>query len=215
MIQIEVDTQGQIVAIGQRLEKLAFEAPDVLRLSLNAAARKVRRQLVQDVADTYTVEDSALKESGKGAPRLQTAKPGKLEAVIRSKGPMLDLLEFMTRQTDRGVQAKVLESGSLKFLEKGGAAAFIGRFSNGHTAVLQRQMGQTYTMAGAQSRIQKYGTPSHGQWPDLTRVKKLLGPAVPSMMANPEIQARASALLYQVLDEEIDKRISKMLKQKG
>ena len=40
MIQIEVDTQGQVVAIGQRLERLAFEAPNVLRLSLNAAARQ-------------------------------------------------------------------------------------------------------------------------------------------------------------------------------
>ena len=215
MIQIQVDTQGQMVAIGQRLERLAFEAPNVLRLSLNAAARQVRKQLTRDVADTYTVDASVLKDSSKGAPRLQTAKPGKMEAVIRSKGPMLDLLEFMVRSSDRGVQAKVLESGSLKFLERGGAPAFIGQFSNGHRAVLQRQVGQTYTMAGAQSRIKKYGTPSNGQWPDLTRVKKLLGPAVPGMMANPEIQARASELLYQVLDQEIDKRIEKTLKQKG
>lgn len=215
MIQIEVDTQGQVVAIGQRLERLAFEAPNVLRLSLNAAAREVRKQLKKDVADTYTVEDSVLKDSSKGAPRLQTAKPGRMEAVIRSKGPMLDLLEFMVRSSDRGVQAKVLESGSLKFLERGGAPAFIGQFSNGHRAVLQRQVGQTYTMAGAQSRIKKYGTPSNGQWPDLTRVKKLLGPAVPSMMANEEIQARGRDLLYQVLDQEIDKRIAKTLKQKG
>lgn len=212
MIQIEVDTQGQVVAIGQRLERLAFEAPNVLRLSLNAAARKVRKQLTQDVADTYTVEDSVLKDSSKGAPRLQTAKPGKMEAVIRSKGPMLDLLEFMVRSSDRGVQAKVLESGSLKFLERGGAPAFIGQFSNGHRAVLQRQVGQTYTMAGAQSRIKKYGMPTKkGKWPDLTRVKKLLGPAVPSMMANEEIQARGRDLLYQ----GIDKRIAKTLKQKG
>ena len=83
MIQIEVDTQGQMVAIGQRLERLAFEAPDVLRLSLNAAARQVRKQLTRDVADTYTVDASVLKDSSKGAPRLQTAKPGKMEAVIR------------------------------------------------------------------------------------------------------------------------------------
>ena len=85
----------------------------------------------------------------------------------------------------------------------------------GARAVLQRQVGQTYTMSGAQSRIKKYGTPSNGQWPDLTRVKKLLGPAVPSMMANEEIQARGRDLLYQVLDQEIDKRIAKTLKQKG
>ena len=83
MIQIQVDTQGQMVAIGQRLERLAFEAPDVLRLSLNAAARQVRKQLTRDVADTYTVDASVLKDSSKGAPRLQTAKPGKMEAVIR------------------------------------------------------------------------------------------------------------------------------------
>lgn len=215
MIQIEVDTQGQVVAIGQRLERLAFEAPDVLRLSLNAAAREVRKQLKKDVADTYTVDDSVLKDSSKGAPRLQTAKPGKMEAVIRSKGPMLDLLEFMVRSSDRGVQAKVLESGSLKFLERGGAPAFIGQFASGHRAVLQRQVDQTYTMAGAQVRIQRYGTPTHGQWPDLTRIKKLLGPAVPSMMANEEVQDRGRALLYQVLNQEIDKRVSKMLKQKG
>lgn len=213
MIQIEVDTQGQMVAIGQRLERLAFEAPNVLRLSLNAAARQVRKQLTRDVADTYTVEDSVLKDSSKGAPRLQTAKPGRMEAVIRSRGPMLDLLEFMVRSSDRGVQAKVLESGGLKFLERGGASAFIGQFANGHRAVLQRQVGQTYTMAVAQVRIKQYGTPSNGQWPDLTRVKKLLGPAVPSMMANEEVQDRGRALLYQVLNQEIDKRISRMLKQ--
>ena len=130
------------------------------------------------MADTYTVEDSVLKDSSKGAPRLQTAKPGRMEAVIRSKGPMLDLLEFMVRDSDRGVQAKVLESGSLKFLERGGAPAFIGQFENGHRAVLQRQVGQTYTMAGAQVRIQRYGMPTDGKWPDLTRIKKLLGPAV-------------------------------------
>ena len=138
-----------------------------------------------------------------------------MEAVIRSRGPMLDLLEFMVRSSDRGVQAKVLESGGLKFLERGGAPAFIGQFENGHRAVLQRQVGQTYTMAGAQVRIQRYGMPTDGKWPDLTRIKKLLGPAVPSMMANEEVQDRGRALLYQVLNQEIDKRISRMLKQRG
>lgn len=35
------------------------------------------------------------------------------------------------------------------------------------------------------------------------------------MMANEEVQDRGRALLYQVLNQEIDKRISRMLKQKG
>ena len=87
--------------------------------------------------------------------------------------------------------------------------------SNGHTAVPQRQTGQTYTLSGGQTRIGKYGTPSNGQWPHLTREKKLLGPPVPTMIANEEDQARARALLYEILDQEIDKRIEKMLRQKG
>ena len=54
MIHIEVDTQAEIVRIGQRLERLAFQAPDILRLSINAAARKVRKQITKDAAETYT-----------------------------------------------------------------------------------------------------------------------------------------------------------------
>ena len=79
MIQIEIDTQAEIRAIGERLEKLAFQAPDILRLSINAAARKVRKQIVKDVGDTYTIDDSILKDRSKGAPKVQTAKPGNVQ----------------------------------------------------------------------------------------------------------------------------------------
>lgn len=138
MIHIEVDTQAEIVRIGQRLERLAFQAPDVLRLSINAAARKVRKQITKDAADTYTIDESILKDRSKGAPKVQTAKPGNIEAVIRSKGPVNDLMDFLVRPGSDGAKAKVLQSGGLKPLERGGAKAFIGRFQSGHTAVLQR-----------------------------------------------------------------------------
>lgn len=211
MIHIEVDTQAEIVRIGQRLERLAFQAPDVLRLSINAAARKVRKQITKDAAETYTIDESILKDRSKGAPKVQTAKPGNIEAVIRSKGPVNDLIDFLVRPGSDG--AKVLKSGGMKPLERGGAKAFIGRFQSGHTAVLQRQIGKTYTMGGAADRIKKYGYPSGGQWPDMTRVKKLLGPSVPSMLANEEIQEKTRTMLYTVLDQEIEKRINKAIRQ--
>ena len=66
MIHIEVDTQAEIVRIGQRLERLAFQAPDILRLSINAAARKVRKQITKDAAGTYTIDESILKDRSKG-----------------------------------------------------------------------------------------------------------------------------------------------------
>ena len=101
MIHIEVDTQAEIVRIGQRLERLAFQAPDILRLSINAAARKVRKQITKDAAGTYTIDESILKDRSKGAPKVQTAKPGNIEAVIRSKGPVNDLIDFLVRPGER------------------------------------------------------------------------------------------------------------------
>ena len=210
MIHIEVDTQAEIVRIGQRLERLAFQAPDILRLSINAAARKVRKQITKDAAETYTIDESILKDRSKGAPKVQTAKPGNIEAVIRSKGPVNDLIDFLVRPGSDGAKAKVLKSGGMKPLERGGAKAFIGRFQSGHTAVLQRQ---TYTVGGAADRIKKYGYPSGGQWPDMTRIKKLLGPSVPSMLGNEEIQEKTRTMLYTVLDQEIEKRINKAIRQ--
>lgn len=213
MIHIEVDTQAEIVRIGQRLERLAFQAPDILRLSINAAARKVRKQITKDAAETYTIDESILKDRSKGAPKVQTAKPGNIEAVIRSKGPVNDLIDFLVRPGSDGAKAKVLKSGGMKPLERGGAKAFIERFQSGHTAVLQRQIRQTYTVGGAADRIKKYGYPSGGQWPDMTRIKKLLGPSVPSMLGNEEIQEKTRTMLYTVLDQEIEKRINKAIRQ--
>ena len=68
-------------------------------------------------------------------------------------------------------------------------------------------------MGGAAERIKKYGYPSGGQWPDMTRIKKLLGPSVPSMLGNEEIQEKTRTMLYTVLDQEIEKRINKAIRQ--
>ena len=47
----------------------------------------------------------------------------------------------------------------------------------------------------------------------MTRIKVLTGPSVPSMMSNEEIQEKARAMLYMVLDQEIDKRIAKAIRK--
>ena len=61
--------------------------------------------------------------------------------------------------------------------------------------------------------MDKYGMPRRGQWPDMTRIKVLTGPSAPSMMGSEEVQEKARAMLYMVLDQEIDKRISKAIRQ--
>lgn len=214
MIHIEVDTQAEIVRIGQRLERLAFQAPDILRLSINAAARKVRKQITKDAAETYTIDESILKDRSKGAPKVQTAKPGNIMAVIRSKGPVNELSDFLTEEGSRGVKTKVRKDGGKKLLERAGATAFKVTFRSTHMAIAQRRIGETYTTSGAADRVEKYGMPRRGQWPDMTRIKVLTGPSVPSMMGNEEVQERTRTILYDVLDREIEKRIEKTIQGK-
>lgn len=215
MIDLQIDTNAEIVRIGKQLGGLAFQAPEILRLSINSAARKVRKSIVKQVGQQYTIKESILRDRKKGAPTVSAAKKGSIGAVIRSKGPVNDLVDFLVQPGNDGAKAKVLQSGSLKTLERGGVKAFITRFASGHIAVVQRQPGKTYGVAGASERIARYGRPHNGAWPDMTRIVKLMGPAVPSMMANPEIQEEARELLYTVLDQEIEKRIAKAIQKGG
>ena len=43
----------------------------------------------------------------------------------------------------------------------------------------------------------------------MTRIKKLLGPSVPSMLGNEEIQEKTRTMLYTVLDQEIEEGAEK------
>ncbi len=58
-----------------------------------------------------------------------------------AKGPMRDIMDFMTQpNTDTAAAAaKVLNSGAMKPLEAGGLKAFITTFRSGHTAIVQRR----------------------------------------------------------------------------
>lgn len=159
MIHIEVDTQAEIEKIAKRLEWQAIKAPDVLRLSINAAARKVRKQIPDNVEDAYTIDPSVLKDRKRGAPTVQTAKPGNIMAVIRSKGPVNELSDFLTEEGSRGVKTKVRKDGGKKLLERAGATAFKVTFRSTHMAIAQRRIGETYTTSGAAARVEKYGMP--------------------------------------------------------
>ena len=110
------------------------------------------------------------------------------EAAVLAKGPMRDIMDFMTQpNTDTAAAAaKVLNSGAMKPLEAGGLKAFITTFRSGHTAIVQRR--------GAER----------------LPVKKLLSPAVPHMMGNEEVRAEAEALAYETLQREIGKRIEQL-----
>ena len=98
---IEIDTEAQLAAIIQKLDRLPdkIAAPNILKNAINATARKVRKQITKDAAGVYAIKDKAiLKQKDQGAPQVYTASASSdLTATIRSRGPMQDIMAFMTR----------------------------------------------------------------------------------------------------------------------
>lgn len=189
---IRIDVEGELEKIIQQLNRLQDQiaAPNILKNAINSTARKVRKQLVKDAKGQYAIKDTkALKDESMGGPKVLTATTANMSAAIRSRGPMQDIMAFMTRPNTKtgAAAAQVLASGGMKPLEMGGLKAFVTKFASGHVAIVQRK--------GA----------------DRLPVKKLLSPAVPIMLGNETVREKAAALAYETLQGEIDKRIQKVL----
>lgn len=183
---LQIDTDEELARVMRQLKTLPQQlgAPNVLKNALNSTARKVRRQIIKDSKGRYALKE---KKALQSESKILSASASTLEAAVLAKGPMRDIMDFMTQpNTDTAAAAaKVLNSGAMKPLEAGGLKAFITTFRSGHTAIVQRR--------GAESRV-----------------KKLLSPAVPHMMGNEEVRAEAEALAYETLQHEIGKRIEQL-----
>ena len=97
----------------------------------------------------------------------------------------------------------------MKLLEANGLKAFVTTFASGHTAIVQRHPPAEYS-TGRGSRSQKYGERA-----DMTKIKKLLSPAVPHMLGNEEIMAQAEQLTFSTLEAEVQKRIDKAMAERA
>lgn len=188
---IQIDVESEIQKIIAQLHSLPDQvaAPKVLKNALNAAARKVRKQMLQDVQKEYAVsKKKVLREESQGAPQLFDASTANLSAVIRSRGHMQDIMTFRTRRNtkDRPAKAQVLASRSLKDLEIHGLKAFLVTFASGHTAIVQRRGREALPL------------------------KKLLSPSVPHMLSNEAVRGPAEDKTYELLQAEIQRRIDKL-----
>ncbi len=208
---LEVDVDEELIKIMRKMVLLRdqLSSPKTLATALNAAGRKVRKQIVADTKEQYAIKNKKiLSDKNEGAPRLFNASASKLVAEIRSKGPMQDIMSFMTTPNSEtgAAAAKVLSSSSMKSLEYNGIKAFVTQFASGHVAIVQRDPTGKYS-TGAAARIAKYGPGA-----DMAKVKKLLSPAVPHLLANEEVRSKAEAMTYEYLQEEIRQRIEKTMR---
>lgn len=186
---LQIDTDEELAKIMAKLDGLPqmLGAPKILKNALNSTARKVRKQIIKDSKGRYALEQKKAlqKESD-----IISASTAKLSAAVLAKGPMRDIMDFMTQPNTKtgAAAAKVLNESSMKPLEAGDLKAFITTFRSGHTAIVQRR--------GAER----------------LPVKKLLSPAVPHMMGNEEVRAQAEIMAYANLQREIEKRIEQVTK---
>lgn len=186
---LQIDTDEELAKIMAKLDGLPemLGAPKILKNALNSTARKVRQQIIKDSKGRYALKQ---KKALQSESKTVSASTSTLEAAVLAKGPMRDIMDFMTQPNTKtgAAAAKVLNESSMKPLEAGDLKAFITTFQSGHTAIVQRR--------GAER----------------LPVKKLLSPAVPHMMGNEEVRAQAEAMAYANLQREIEKRIEQVTK---
>ena len=186
---VGIDIDAEIQKLNRQLAAFPREARSILRNSINATSRKVRKQIVLDVEGRYAIsKPHILKDVSEGAPKITNARESNMTAYIRSKGPMREIMDFMTRpNTETGAAAaKVLSNSPMKSLQKGDLKAFVAQFRSGHIAIVQRE------------------------GPKRLPVKKLLSPAVPHMLRNEEIRMQAEEMAHRTLQTEIAKRVAKL-----
>lgn len=182
-----IDTDEELARIISQLNTIPQKlgAPNVLKNALNSTARKVRQQLIKDSMGRYALKQ---KKPLQTESKVLSASAATLAATVQAKGSMREIMDFMTQPNTKtgAAAAKVLNESSMKPLEAGNLKAFITTFRSGHTAIVQRR--------GAER----------------LPVKKLLSPAVPHMMGSEEVRAKAEALAYETLQNEIEKRIQQL-----
>ena len=109
---LQIDTDEELARVMRQLKTLPQQlgAPNVLKNALNSTARKVRRQIIKDSKGRYALKE---KKALQSESKILSASASTLEAAVLAKGPMRDIMDFMTQpNTDTAAAAaKVLNSG--------------------------------------------------------------------------------------------------------
>lgn len=204
LLVIEYD--GALVdAVGTALGDLKSQRFKVLKNAVNATAKQAQAALVDKAQAEYAAKKGPLKR----AATIKKGTDSKPEATITVKGATLELREFKTSAPKSGAKAKILNSSTLKLIQSqrgSKAKAFLATFESGHTAIVQRQDGETYRRYGAK-RQEKYG-----RHIDMTRVKKLLSISFPKMVGSSAVLGALAPDIYDTLLENVNKEIRRVMR---
>ena len=203
---LEIEYDGALLsAVSAALGELKDQRFKVLKNAVNATAKQAQADLVSKAQATYTAKKGPLKR----ATSTKKATESNPEATITVKGGTMELMEFKATAPRSGAKAKILTSGTLKAIQsqKGSRAkAFLATFESGHSAIVQRQDGETYRRDGAKRKA-KYGPHI-----DMTRLKKLLSIPFPQMVGGVSVFGELAPDIYDNLLANISREIERVLK---
>ena len=205
LIHFNVDKE-LLRTIEKALGNMKGESRKVLKNAVNATARQARAALIAKTKEEYAVKKGPLSKATKVSKKASVSAP---EATITVKGPAQELREFRTSTSKSGVKVKVRNSSSLKLIQSetgSRAKAFLATFESGHTAIVQRQDGETYRRDGAK-RQAKYG-----RHIDMTRIKKLLSISFPKMVGGSAVLGELAPDIYDTLLENVNKEIRRVMR---
>jgi|GEM_PF-2326255 len=200
-VSVDPRVSMQLAEIRKRLGDLESKAPSILMNALNATGRAVRKQIVMEAKNEYKITKSGMMTLNNAMPIAKRASRADLTVILKSEGPMNDLMSFMVspKTISRGTvrpdsyMAQVLKAGGSKMLD-GDPKPFVTQFRSGHIAIAVRVPGRKMVSD-----------------PSKDFIKKLLSPAVPHMLNNDDIQEKAQKMVEEILPQKIDALIAKTL----
>ena len=206
-IEVRVD-ENDLRRLENTLKYLGEKADKGLAKVVNKTAKEAKKLLAKQSNSEYATTDLGLRGFN-NAMNVKTATGKNPVAEIISKDGSRELYKFKvspktaTRKNGRRprtFKAKVLKASSFKKMQTADIKAFVTTFKSGHTTLVERTPGKRM-----RNRRGK-GITKHNM-----ALKALYAVPVPKMLAGEHGYLKASSIIDDVLQRNIDMEIEKLL----
>ena len=206
-IEVRVD-ENDLRRLENTLKYLGEKADKGLAKVVNKTAKEAKKLLAKQSNSEYATTDLGLRGFN-NAMNVKTATGKNPVAEIISKDGSRELYKFKvspktaTRKNGRRprtFKAKVLKASSFKKMQTADIKAFVTTFKSGHTTLVERTPGKRM-----RNRRGK-GITKHNM-----ALKALYAVPVPNMLAGEHGYLKASSIIDDVLQRNIDMEIEKLL----
>ena len=206
-IEVRVD-ENDWRRLEHTLKYLGEDADKGLAKVVNKTAKEAKKLLAKQSNSEYATTDLGLRGFN-NAMKVKTATGKNSIAEIISKDGSRELYKFKvspktaTRKNGRRprtFKAKVLKASSFKKMQTADIKAFVTTFKSGHTTLVERTPGKRM-----RNRSGK-GITKHNM-----ALKALYAVPVPNMLAGEHGYLKASSMIDDVLQKNIDIEIEKLL----